>query len=321
MNVLVTGGAGYVGQLLVPALNDKGHYVTVADCMMFNAKWPSGSVENILADIRDVDNAKLNRVLKESDCIVHLAAIANDPSSDLDPDLTWEVNFGGTLNIIRNCGSARVIYASSSSVYGIYDNPTETAPLNPLTRYSLSKVWAERVVDPSISEMVVIRPATLCGYSPRMRFDLMLNSFVAQAIQGKIRVLGGQQYRSLLHVRDIVDFYCTLVDWPAFYPTEEDMIFNVTHKSLTILEIAQLVVDYIGGEIELIEECDDNRSYRVDGAKAEKFFGWKPQHTLGDAILEVAEAITDKKTDPSDPRNYNCTWMRTCGYGEPNKSK
>ncbi len=317
VKVLVTGGAGYVGQLLVPALNDRGHYVTAADWLMFG-DWPKGSIDNILVDIRDTDNKWFNTALRETDCVIHLAAIANDPSSDLDPDLTWEVNLGGTLNIVRNCGNARVIYASSSSVYGICDKvaPTETAPLNPLTRYSLSKVWAERMVDPSISDVVVVRPATLCGYSPRMRFDLMLNGFVGQAIKhGKITVWGGQQYRSLLHVQDMVDFYCTLVDYPVFYPIEKDMIFNVVCDSITTLELAQLVVEHVGGEIELTKECNDNRSYKIDGTRAKEFFGWEPQHTLEDAIMEVAEAIIDKRIDTDDIRYYNCGWMKAQGYG------
>lgn len=320
MKVLVTGGAGYVGQLLVPALADRGHYVIVADWLMFG-KWPEGSAENILTDVRDISNKRFNRALKETDCIIHLASISNDPSSDLDPDLTWEVNLGGTLNIVRGCGPQRIIYASSSSVYGVCKGfaPTEKSPLNPLTRYSLSKVWAERMVDPSITEVVVVRPATLCGYSPRMRFDLMLNGFVGQAIKhSRITVWGGGQYRSLLHVRDMVDFYIKLVEYPAFYPAGEDMIFNVVHTSMTTLEIAQLVVKYLGGEIELTRECDDNRSYKIDGSKAEEFFGWEPQYTLEDAILEVAEAIVDKKTDPDDIRCYNSGWMKAQGYGSSN---
>lgn len=317
MKVLVTGGAGYVGQLLVPALNDKGHYVTVADWLMFG-DWPKGSIDNIHVDIRDTNNEKFNRALKETDCIIHLASIANDPSSDLDPDLTWEVNLGGTVNIIRQVGFQRVIYASSSSVYGICNDftPTEEAPLNPLTRYSLSKVWAERVIEPDIPEMVVVRPATLCGYSPRMRFDLMLNSFVAQAIKhGVIKVRGGDQYRSLLHIRDMVDFYVMAAEHPAFYPEKEDTIFNVVYDSMTILEIAQLVIEHIGGEIELTRECDDHRSYRIDGTKAKEFFDWEPQYTLEDAILEIAEKIIAKEIDPSDIRNYNCGWMKAQGYG------
>lgn len=317
MKVLVTGGAGYVGQLLVPALKERGHSVTVADWLMFGG-WPKGSVENILTDVRDVSNEEFNKALKGTDCIIHLASIANDPSSDLDPDLTWEVNLGGTVNIVQQVGFQRIIYASSSSVYGICNDfaPTEEAPLNPLTRYSLSKVWAERVIEPAIPEMVVVRPGTLCGYSPRMRFDLMLNGFVGQAIRhGKIIVRGGDQYRSLLHVRDMVDFYCMLVGYPAFYPEEEDTIFNVVYESLTILEIAELVIEIIGGEIELTKECNDNRSYKIDGSKVQRFFGWAPQYTLEDAILGVAEAIVDKKIDPSDSRNYNCGWMKAQGYG------
>lgn len=312
MKILVTGGAGYVGQLLVPALDDLGHYVTVADWLMFG-DWPKGSVQNILVDIRDQDNKKFNRALRECDCIIHLASIANDPSADLDPGLTWEVNLGGTVNIINKCSGQRIIYASTSSVYGIKEEPpNEKTPLNPLTCYSKSKVWAEQVVNPSIPEIVVVRPATLCGYSPRMRFDLMVNSFVAQAMtHEKIKVWGPDQYRANLHVKDMVSFYCLLVTHSAFYE-EEDVIFNVVAQNMKIREIAELVADCIPGtKIEFSEDSNDKRSYQVDGSKAEKFFTWKPKFTIRGAIDGVAKAIRDGLTDPSDPRNYNCTWMQT----------
>lgn len=319
MKVLVIGGAGYVGHVLVPALAERGHEVVVADWLMFD-EWPKGSSENILVDIRDLDNRKFSKVLKDSDCIVHLAAISNDPCSELDADLTWSANVGGTINIVRGCGCQRIIYASSSSVYGVCEElAVEDTPLNPLTRYSASKMWAERVIDPKISDVVVVRPATLMGYSPRMRFDLMVNSFVGQAVEnGRIELWGGQQYRSLLHIKDMVDFYCMLVERPGWGMHPEDNIFNVSAVSMTTGEIAQLVSEHTGVKVNLTEECSDNRSYQVSGERAVNYFQWQPQYTVGDAIMEVLEAIYSGKTDPNDPRTHNVRWMREKGYGSTN---
>jgi len=315
MRVLVVGGAGYVGHVLVPTLVKRGHDVVVADWLLFD-EWPEGSIENIQVDIREPTEG-FTKALRDADCIVHLAAISNDPCSELDADLTWTTNVGGTLNVVRGCGCQRLIYASSSSVYGICEEKaTENSPLKPLTRYSASKVWAERVVEPEIPDVVVVRPATLMGYSPRMRFDLMVNGFTGQAAEdGQIELWGGQQYRSLLHIQDMVNFYCTLVEWPGLIVHPEANIFNVSAVSMTTGEIAQLVSDCTGAEINLIEECRDNRSYQVRGDRAEEYFQWKPQYTVEDAIMEILEAIHESKTSQNDPRTINVKWMRKKGYG------
>jgi len=177
-------------------------------------------------------------------------------------------------------------------------------------------MWAERAVDPRVSDVVVVRPATLMGYSPRMRFDLMVNSFVGQAVEnGRIELWGGQQYRSLLHIKDIVDFYCMLVERPGWIMHPEDNIFNVSAASLTTGVIAQLVSEYAGAKVNLTEECSDHRSYQVSGKRARDYFQWQPQYTVGDAIMEVLEAIHIGKTSPNDSRTHNVKWMREKGYG------
>lgn len=313
MNILVTGGAGYVGQLLVPHLANRGHKVTVVDWLLFGG-WPQGANLTIQADIRDTDNFALQDEIYHSDCIVHLASIANDPSSDLDPDLTWEVNLGALSNIFNRCSDKKFVYASTSSVYGICeDAPTENHILNPLTRYSKSKAYAESFLRGyKCGTSIIVRPATLCGISPRMRFDLMVNSFVAQAVQfGKIKVWGPTQYRANLHVLDMIDVYTLLVE-------DEDLsnsTFNVVAENMQVGDIAKLVAEHTGAQIEYLEDNKDLRSYRIDGSLAEVYFGWKPKRTVERAIMEVIAAIQDGTVDPTDFRNYNCQWMRLQGYG------
>ena len=286
MRILVTGGCGYVGSSLVPALLEDGHQVVVIDTEWFgNALPKSAQLHCITGDIRDSSiypNEKF-------EAVVHLANIANDPSVDLNPELSWEVNTLATLQLLHWAKRASVkdfIYASSGSVYGLSDEPrvTEDLPLLPISTYNKTKMVAEQIVSNWRDEFRVIslRPATICGYSPRMRFDLAVNLLTYQALSKKfIKVLGGAQVRPNIHIADMVQVYRHLIN-NRNIPSGS---YNAGFENLTILEIAKRIADEVGAEI-TVEESNDPRSYRLDSSKLLNT-GFKPQHSISDAIGDL----------------------------------
>jgi nucleoside-diphosphate-sugar epimerase len=286
MRILVTGGCGYVGSSLVPALLDDGHEVVVIDTEWFGNSLPNSPRLNcVKGDIRESGIYPT----KNFESVIHLANIANDPSVDLNPELSWEVNTLATLQLLNWAKAAGVkdfIYASSGSVYGLSDEPrvTEELPLLPISTYNKTKMVAEQIVSNWRDEFRVIslRPATICGYSPRMRFDLAVNLLTYQALANKhIKVLGGSQVRPNIHIADMVQVYRHFINNRSI-PSGS---YNAGFENLTILEIANRIAAEVGAEI-TVEESNDPRSYRLDSSKL-LATGFKPQFNISDAIREL----------------------------------
>lgn len=314
--VLVTGGTGYVGSILVPKLLNKGYKVVALDCMFFTdmglkAVKSNPNLTIINGDIRSTD--VLKKSLKGVDAVIHLASISNDPSSDLNPQLTVEVNYEASVNLIKlskEAGVQRFINASTSSVYGIKEIPnvTEDLPLEPLTVYSKTKADTEPFVTKANDKnfcAMTIRPATVCGYSPKMRLDLTVNILTMHALtKGKITVFGGNQKRPNIHIEDITDYYVKLLDMPA--EKIAGKIYNAGYENHTVSEIAQMVKDIIGQHVTIeTTPSNDNRSYHISSAKIEKELGLKPNHTIKDAVLDIKNAAAKGLLDWSDENYYN----------------
>jgi len=325
--VLVTGGAGYVGSVLVPKLLDKGYQVKVLDLYLYgedvlDAVKDNPNLEQIKADIRD--RALLERVIPGTDALIHLACISNDPSFELDPQLGKSINYDAFLGLVevsKRCGVKRFIYASTSSVYGIKEeeNVTEDLPLEPLTDYSKYKGLCEEVLlreqSPDFTT-IVIRSATICGYSPRLRLDLVVNILTNLAVNtGRITVLGGQQKRPNIHIEDVTDLYIQLLELPDEMVAGK--IFNIGYQNYQILEIAELVRKVVGKEgVEIVTRpTTDNRSYHISSEKIKRELGFKPQHTIEDAIRDLRDAFkAGKIPNPLDDiRYYNVKTMLAKG--------
>ncbi len=310
-NIFVTGGAGYVGAVLVPKLLSKGHSVTVLDLMIYGEdvlpKHPH--LKAVKGDIRD--QALLKKLLAGQNAVIHLACISNDPSFELNPGLGKSINldaFEPLVKISKESGVERFIYASSSSVYGIKDAPdvNEEMPLEPLTDYSKFKAMCETILakyqSPTFTTLT-IRPATVCGYSPRLRLDLTVNILTNLAInKGEITVFGGDQKRPNIHIEDMTDLYCMLLELPAAQIAGK--IFNAGYENHTVSEIAQMVKDVVGEKVKIITTpTNDHRSYHISSQKIKRELGFEPAHTIEDAVADLkkeflAGHIPDSLTDP-----------------------
>lgn len=289
MNILVTGGTGYVGGPLVDQLLSLGHQVTAVDLHWFgNFLKPHPNLRIVNVDIRETERIPLKGI----ESIFHLANIANDPCSDLNPKLSWEVNVLATMQLLEAAIDHNVkqfIYASSGSVYGVKEESlvTEDLSLVPISDYNKTKMISERVLLSYADKIGVscIRPATVCGFSPRMRLDLSVNMLTMQALSnGKITVFGGEQTRPNIHLRDLVAVYLHVLENP------EDMIgiFNAGFENLSIMEIAERVVRHVPAEI-IVTESNDPRSYRLSSLKLLNT-GFNPTSCIEQGILEVIEA-------------------------------
>jgi nucleoside-diphosphate-sugar epimerase len=299
-NVLVIGGAGYAGTRLVPALLEK-YKVKVLDTFwygqgIFERLHHDTNLELVCCDVREIETVKKH--LSGIDIVVHLACISNDPSFDLDPNLGKSINllsFEPIVKLSKSSGVKRFVYASSSSVYGIKseERVTENLTLEPLTDYSRFKADCEGILlEHSSNNFVctVLRPATLCGYSERQRFDLVVNILTNHAINtGRIRVFGGSQFRPNLHIEDMVDAYLNVISQPVEKVKGE--IFNVGGANLTIQEIAETVSEVTGISRLEYQETNDQRSYRVDSSKIESIIGFKPKRTVNDAVKDITKAF------------------------------
>ena len=305
-NVLVTGGAGYVGSLLTPQLLDLGYNVTVYDIMYFGDDFLPKSnpkLRLIRGDIRDT--AKLAQAFKGIDAVISLACISNDASFELDEKLSTSINldaFEPMVIAAKQAGVKRFVYCSSSSVYGVSESPdvTEEHPLVPLTLYNKYKGMCEPLLFKHQSPdfvCVTIRPATLCGYAPRQRLDLSVNILTNHAINNnKITVFGGSQKRPNLHVQDMVDLYKLLLTVP------DDKIagqtFNAGFQNMSIMEIAQVVKRIVEQEFPekkdvpiVTTPSDDLRSYHVNSDKIQRVLGFKPQRSVEDAVRDLCAAF------------------------------
>ena len=308
MNILVTGGCGYKGHVLIPKLLDKGHNVTVIDTMWFgNFLVPNKNLKTIKADLRDSKAYSTENV----DTVIHLASVANDPCADLDPILTWEVSTLATLELLIKCKRAKVkqfIYASSGSVYGVKTEPnvTEDLDLVPISAYNKTKMVAERLVlsYADTFNVQIVRPATVCGLSPRMRLDVAVNLLTAQAFKNNVMtVLGGSQVRPNIHIEDITDLYLFFVENPDLTG-----VFNAGFENISILNIAEQISKISSAKIE-IKESNDPRSYRLDSSKLLKT-GVSPKYKVSDAINQIMDALKDGFLKDTD-HCYNLKWMNS----------
>lgn len=319
--ILVTGGAGYIGSVLVPRLLLLGHSVTVYDQMYFGPGSPAEHPQliKVRGDVRD--ERGVAQVLAEGrfDVVIHLAAVSNDPGADLAPELTTDINLTATAAIMRRAreaGVSRFLYASSASVYGVKATPDvhEGLSLEPLTLYARYKAEGERVLNDLVNDDFVgvsVRSATVCGPSPRLRLDLTVNIFTHQAIsKGKLTIFGGSQSRPNVHVEDLCDFYVALMDAPA--SAIQGQAFNVVKSNATVGELAALVKQTIAPTIPLeISPSNDLRSYCLSGARAEQVLGFRPRRSLTDAIEGLAaEYKTGRVPDPESKQYRNVEWMR-----------
>jgi len=286
MKILLTGGCGYIGTNLTNTLLDLGHQITVVDIMWFGNYLNShNNLSVIQADIRDIDKIPMDGI----DSIVHLANIANDPTGDLNSKLTWEVNALASKFLVEKAidsGVEQFIFASSGSVYGVKEEPqvTEDLPLLPISDYNKSKMISERVLLSYQDKLTlqIIRPATVCGYSPRMRLDLSVNMLTMQALtNGVITVFGGKQIRPNIHMNDMIGVYLHFLELGAKAPG----IFNAGFQNISILDIAKKVTNHIPAEIK-ITESDDPRSYRQNSNKLINS-GFSPEYGVDNGIIDV----------------------------------
>ena len=307
MKIFVTGACGYKGTVLVPKLLMRGHQIVAFDIMWFgNFLKPHPKLTVVRGDIRNIDTVDLDGI----DAIIHLSSVANDPCGDLDPKLTWEISALATMQLADKAvrkGVKRFIYASSGSVYGVKDDPqvTEDLELKPISEYNKTKMVAERVLLSYASDMIVqiIRPATVCGCSPRMRLDVSVNMLTMQALsKGMITVFGGGQTRPNIHIDDITDVYLFMLDHP-----EHSGIFNAGFENISIMDIAQRVTRHVPAEI-VVTESKDPRSYRVSSGKL-LAAGFKPKKTVEDAIQEIIAKYRSGELRDEE-RFYNLKWMQ-----------
>lgn len=306
MKILVTGGCGYKGHVLIPKLLARGDEVIAFDIQWFgNFLAPHPRLKVVRGDVREIDSVPLDGV----ECIIHLSSIANDPCGDLDPKLTWEVSALATMQLAdkaKRLGIKRFIYASSGSVYGVKDEPqvTENLELKPISEYNKTKMVAERVLLSYQDDMVIqiVRPATVCGYSPRMRLDVSVNMLTMQALKnGRITVFGGDQTRPNIHIDDITGVYLHFLDRP-----DVTGIYNAGFENITILDIAKLVTQYVPAEV-VVTASNDPRSYRVNSDRL-LASGYKPKKTVEDAIRELVDKYRAGEL-VDDERFYNLKWM------------
>jgi nucleoside-diphosphate-sugar epimerase len=320
--VLVTGGAGYAGSLLVPQLLKSGYTVTVYDTCFFGSDFlPKDDPKFTLieGDIRDT--AKIAKAFEGIECVVNLACISNDASFELDENLSTSINldaFEPMVKAAKAAGVKRFVYASSSSVYGVSEDPdvTEEHPLVPLTLYNKYKGMCEPLLQKHADDSftgVIFRPATLCGYAPRQRLDLSVNILTNHAInKNKITVFGGSQMRPNLHVQD----YCDAVEMLMTAPAEkiQKEIFNVGFQNMSIADLALLVKDVV--EQEFPEKkpigiettpSNDNRSYHINSDKVTRVLGFKPKRTIEDAVRDLCVAFREGKLPGSmdDDKYFN----------------
>jgi nucleoside-diphosphate-sugar epimerase len=307
MNILVTGACGYKGNVLVPKLLAAGHDVVAFDIMWFgNDLHQNPRLRVIQGDVRNIDSIPLAGI----EAIIHLSSIANDPAGDLDPKLTWEVSALATMQLADKAarqGIKRFIYASSGSVYGLKDEAqvTEDLTLVPLSEYNKTKMVAERVVLSYAEDMAVqvVRPATVCGLSPRMRLDVSVNMLTMQALtRGEITVLGGDQTRPNIHIEDITDLYLFLLEHP-----EITGVYNAGFENISIRRIAEMACEKAQAKITVLPS-NDPRSYRVNSDKL-LATGFRPKKTVENAIDEICAAYRAGRLRDED-RFRTLQWMQ-----------
>ena len=328
--VFLPGGGGYVGAALTPKLLELGHHVRVFDLFIYGEDVLSGvrghpHLELVRGDVRDA--AAVRDAARGCDAAIHLACISNDPSVELDPGLSHSVNyesFGPLVRICKESGVRRFVFASSGSVYGVSDAPdvTEEHPLTPISLYNKYKALCEPLLLNEASDSftpVVIRPATICGYSPRQRLDLTVNILTNHAVNaGKITVFGGAQMRPNLHIQDMVDLYAMLLEAPG--ALIHGKIFNAGYQNFSVAETARVVREVVRaelperGDVPLVTTpSDDIRSYRISAEKIRRELGFTPRRTIEDGARDLVRAfragLLPRPMD--DIRYYNIKVMKS----------
>tara|TARA_A100001388_G_scaffold38090_1_gene24080 strand:+ start:156 stop:1097 length:942 start_codon:yes stop_codon:yes gene_type:complete len=309
LKILITGGCGYKGSVIIPLLLKNGHKILNIDTQWFGNNLPSHkNLTNIKCDIRNINHDLFRGI----NTVIHLANIANDPAVDLNPTLSWEVNVLSSKLIADNAikaGVNQIIYASSGSVYGIKEEEhvTEDLDLVPISVYNKTKMIAERVFISYADKLKIhcIRPATVCGLSPRMRLDVSVNLLTFQALKNKkITVFGGSQTRPNIHIKDMAKVYLHFL--------ENDNIpsgfYNAGFENISILDIAKLIQSKIDCEIE-IKDSKDPRSYRLDSTKLIKT-GFSQENSIENAINELI--VEYEKGSLKDREEfYTVKWMKS----------
>jgi len=327
-NVLITGGAGYVGHVLTPRLLAEGYGVTVYDTLYFGCRLPNDPrLRVIQGDIRDRE--KLGSAMAGQDAVLHLACISNDASFELDEKLSGSINYDCFESIVlaaKAAGVKRFVYCSSSSVYGVSDSPdvTEDHPLVPLTLYNKFKGLCEPLLKKHQSEdftSVIIRPATVCGYSPRTRLDLSVNILTNLAVNKRvITVFGGNQMRPNLHIEDMVDAYVLMLSAP--HERVHGETFNIGFQNHSIAEIAGMVKRVVEAEVPEIGDIkiittptNDMRSYHVNSDKVRRVLGFSPKRSVEDAIRDLTRAFRNHLLPDSIENDwyYNVRTMKRIG--------
>ena len=308
MHILLTGGCGYIGTVLTKRLLERGIRVTVVDIMWFgNYLLKHKNLIVVKQDIRNIDLS----VMEDVDIIIHLANIANDPCGELSPKLSWEVNVLATMQLVEAAIRYNVkqfIYASSGSVYGVKDEQdvTEELSLVPISDYNKTKMISERVLLSYQDSILVqcVRPATVCGYSPRMRLDLSVNMLTMQALtKGRITVFGGSQTRPNIHMKDMVAVYLNLIELGIKSPG----VYNAGFENMSVMQIAKKVTEFVPAEI-VVTESNDPRSYRLNSDKI-LATGFKQKYGVADGIQDVVEAFRAGKLKDAD-HCYNIKMMK-----------
>ena len=309
MNILVTGGCGYTGSILVEKLLKKKHKVTSIDTQWFgNFLKKHKNLKNLKLNINDIDKISL----KKFNVIIHLSSIANDPMSELDKNLSWETSALGSFKLINQAIKykvKRIIYASSGSVYGVKkeNKVHENLSLKPISLYNKVKMLTERILMSYKDkiELFIIRPATVCGYSPRMRYDLTVNALTFSALKKKsITVHGGNQIRPNIHIDDLTDIYLYLLN----ISKKHTGVYNAGFENDSIINIAKKIQSKTQAKIKIIKKFNDPRSYRLDSSKLKKI-GFKPKKKYIDAVLELKKLYLNKKLKDK-PIFHSVSWLK-----------
>ena len=308
MNILITGGCGYTGSIFTQKILNLNHNITIVDTQWFgNYIRPNKNLKIFKTDIRDIESINLNNI----DSIIHLANIANDPSVELNPLLSWEVNVLATQRLVNKAvknGVKQFIFASSGSVYGVKkeEQVTEDLELVPISYYNKTKMLAERILLSYKDQIIIhcIRPATVCGYSPRMRLDLTVNMFVKQAfIDKKITVFGGNQVRPNININDLANVYMHFVKKPQL----KSGFYNAGFENLSIIEIAKIVSKKIPSKIE-VSNIKDVRSYRQNSDKLIAT-GFKKEFGINHAIDDMHKKFINNEIQDTE-QCYTVNWMK-----------
>jgi nucleoside-diphosphate-sugar epimerase len=312
MKILVTGGCGYIGTKLTEVLLDRtDHEVTVLDTQWFgNYLAPRPRLAVRALDVRRIDEVDLSPY----DTVFHLAGIANDPCAELNPYASWEVNVLATMRLVDRAarqGVRQFVFPSSGAVYGVRseDRVTEDLDLVPISDYNKTKMVAERVILSYGDSLIttIFRPATVCGYSPRMRLDLTVNLLTMQALtRGTMTVLGGSQVRPNIHIDDLVDLYLFALD------RRLAGVYNAAFENLTVLEIARCIAEHVPAVVQMLPS-NDPRSYRLCSDRLGAT-GFAPKKNVAAAIRELAAAYHEGRLK-DEPNWHNVTWMKERNLG------